>query len=84
MPKYRFRKAYFICRDNQIFSEFEMVTCYKRLEYVSEVRNNQQRALITDSVKMWNTGKPIATLKVEGFYLVHESLFDEILKEYIK
>ncbi|QEM03317.1 hypothetical protein DIU31_007190 [Mucilaginibacter rubeus] len=82
--KYKFRKAYFIAKDNQIFEQFEMVNCYRRKEYVDSVCKSQQRLANDESSQMWNKGKPIPVLKAHGYYLVHESLYEEIIKPFEK
>jgi len=85
MPKrYRFRKVYFICEENQIFADYKFINCYKDLDYVNSVCMANQRMLIEDANKLYNKGQKIRVLKVEGFYLVHESLFQELLKKHSK
>ena len=81
--KYKFRKVYFICEDNKVFAqEFKVVNCYKEEGYCKNVCAGQQRIKM-ENVNMWWAGKEtIPQLTPHGFYLVHESLFDEILKKW--
>ena len=84
--KYRFRKLYFICENNQVINGiYEMVKAYRRKEYADSVRDGQERMAEDELSKYWaKNEKPIRIKKVEGFYLVHESLFDELLKDHSK
>jgi hypothetical protein len=57
------------------FTEF--TNAYKNKEYAES--NLESRT----THMMWeNKNIPLPKRTVEGFYLVHESLFDEILKKY--
>lgn len=78
--RYKFRKVYFVCKDNSVFSDYGFVNCYKSEAHAKEQATFQQRNAIDDSQKLWEKGKPIPEFKAHGFYLVHESLFDELLK----
>ena len=80
MPKYRFRKIYFICEDKLVITpDLLTTTAYKHKDYADTILRQKD----TD-VKMWEVNKPPKKYSVEGFYLVHESLFDELLKDYSK
>jgi hypothetical protein len=57
-----------------------MVNCYRQSENALQVCTNQQRIPITEANKLYNKRKDIPVYKVEGFYLAHKSLFDELLK----
>ena len=83
--KYRFRKVYFICNDNSVFSNYEVVNCYKKKQYVDNIHKQQQQSANAE-LKMWAHPKkePAKRLTVHGFYLVHESLFDELLRDHCK
>jgi hypothetical protein len=85
MPKYRFRKVYFICEKNRIFpNNYEMVSSYRQMANALSVCSHQQRDAIIEAKKDYNKSRDIPLYKVEGFYLVHESLFDELLKKHSK
>jgi len=74
-----------ICIDNQIIGEYEMTNMYKKRAYAESVCQSQQRNEIHQSgMDFRKSNSHIAAFKVHGFYLVHESLFDEILKEHSK
>lgn len=79
--KYRFRKMYFICEDKRVIEPpIEFTTSFRRKEYADTILKDQgERSYLY----LWEKG-PLPVKSVEGFYLVHESLFEEILKEYSK
>jgi len=81
-----FRKVHLICKDNSIFDgdKFEMVNMYRRAEYANKVCAGQQQLAIDNAKMEWNKGNPVPILSMHGFYLVHESLYDEILAPYAK
>ncbi|MDB4921813.1 MAG: hypothetical protein JWQ54_3796 [Mucilaginibacter sp.] len=80
MPKYRFRKMYFICENKQVIQpNIWATTAHQHKDKADDVLANMDK-----SVKMWDVNKPPITHSVEGFYLVHERLFDAILKEHAK
>lgn len=86
MAKHRFRKAYIICINNEIIGEYEVTNLYKSRKYADGICQSKQRTEM-ESVKMeWkkNSNSTPTQYRVHGFYLVHESLFDEILKDYCK
>ena len=73
MRKFRFRKMYFICENKQVIKpELHRVHAFQHKKHADEIL-----AQMDKSVKNWHVGKPPITYSVEGFYLVHESLFDE-------
>ena len=82
--KYNFRKAYFVCKDNSVFSDYTVVNCFKNAPHAHEQEIYHQRTAMEDSEKLWNKNQPVPVYKAHGFYLVHESLFDEILKDHSK
>lgn len=75
---YRFRKMYFICTDNLVIKpDTRMTNAYQFRE--------DAEALIENRIThfMWeDKTKPVPQRKVEAFYLVHESLFNEILASF--
>jgi hypothetical protein len=80
MPKYCFRKMYFICENKRVISpDVQRTNAFQHKEIADAILSQKDT-----SVKMWDVNKPPKVFTVEGFYLVHESLFDEILKEYSK
>lgn len=81
--KYKFRKVYFICEDNKVFAQpYEAIHCFRREEYCKTVCVQQQMLKMDNSKMMWMHDKRIPEMTPHGFYLVHESLFDEILKQW--
>ena len=82
MKSYRFRKMYFICTDKQVISpNTHMTNAYQFLETANKVCEQNQR----HGHKMWeDKTKPAPVDTVEGFYLVPESLFEEMLEKYCK
>ena len=86
MPKqYRFRLIFVICEDNKIVEPYEMVNMYKRRDYAESVCKAKQEFDIAESKKQYRVNdRRVSQRKVHGFYLVNESLFDEILKKHSK
>lgn len=82
--RYQFRKVYVVCEDNQVFGKVSTAVFYRDDSYAVSICSQRQKKAIEDSTMAYNTNKPIPVHKVHGFYLVHESLFDEILKEHGK
>jgi hypothetical protein len=80
MPKYRFRKVYIVCQDNQIFGRVTMNNFYQNEEECKQVAKYKLRQATEDAKYEWAKNKPIPKFATHGFYLVHESLFDELLK----
>lgn len=81
--KYRFRKMFFICYDNRVIAdEYEFTNAYKRKEYVDKIAHVKQEDI--KYPKLWEKDKHKPKVSVEGFYLVHESLFDELLSKHSK
>ena len=71
---------YFICENKRVITpEVHATTTYQYKTVADEVLANKDK-----SVKMWEINNPPKFYSVEGFYLVHESLFEEILKEHSK
>jgi hypothetical protein len=81
MPKkYRFRKMYFVCTDNVLIGKDTWsTTAWQARERAKEKADQQSRTRgmhIVNEIPLEH--------KVHGFYLVHESLFEELLKEWSK
>jgi hypothetical protein len=78
--KYRFRKVYFQCADKKVMEPHHQFTnAYQYKEHA--LKNFEAR----ETHMLWeDKSKPLPKRSVEGFYLVHESLFDEILKKHSK
>ena len=73
MRKFRFRKMYFICENKLVIkAELHRVDAYQHKKHADEIL-----AQMDTSIKIWDAGKPPKTYSVEGFYLLHESLFEE-------
>jgi hypothetical protein len=84
MAKYRFRKMYFVCRDKDkivINPNILMTQAYQSKETAEVVCKQEQRPFLS----LWedNTSPPLVHT-VERFYLVHEKLYEEILKKYME
>lgn len=69
--KFKFRKMYFHCRDGKVIEDnVQMTNAYRE-------RKDAEATLGYDDHKIWmDKTKPVPKRSVEGFYLVHESLFD--------
>lgn len=62
--------------------EFEMTTIFRRREYAEVVAKSKRER---ESHKyLWEKDKRARKVTTEGFYLVHESLFKEILEKFTK
>lgn len=80
MQKYRFRKIYFICENKRVIEpNVHATNAYQHKEHADAILSQRDT-----SVKMWDINKPPRVYSVEGFYLVHESLYEKILKEYCR
>lgn len=80
MAKYCFRKMYFICENKRVIAlNVETTTAHQHKDKALRILAQKDTA-----VKMWDVNKPPRVYTVEGFYLVHESLFDALLKEHSK
>jgi len=79
MAKRKFRKVYLICTDNDVFGGniYEFVNMYRRKEYAEMICKQFQDRAISDSTQQSEKGKPISIYKLHGFFLVHESFFED-------
>jgi hypothetical protein len=67
---------YFICLDKKVIKpEHEMVPAFQHRTYADTLCIQQGGRYIWE-----DKNKPVPVKSVEGFYLVHESLYEEILK----
>jgi hypothetical protein len=80
MAKYCFRRLYFICENKRVIEPNVHATTAH--QYRDKAENTLAQK--DTAVKMWDVNKPPRIYTVEGFYLVHESLFDTLLKEHSK
>lgn len=82
MAKYRFRKMYFVCEDKKVINpNVHMTQAYQYKGTADQVCKERERR----THKEWeDKTNPVPVETVEGFYLVHESLFEEILKKYVE
>lgn len=81
--KRRFRKVYFIAVDNKLYpGDIEFAQAFRLRDIAVKMANHIRRENLLQSEKLWIKKEPIHAYAVEGFYLVHESLFDEILKPF--
>lgn len=78
--KYRFRKVYFQTSDNKVLSDgIQFTKAYRDKKYAQSNLDSR------DFHYMWEDKNiPVPVHRVEGFYLVHESLFNTILKPFAK
>jgi hypothetical protein len=71
---------YFICESKRVVEpNIQTAVAYQAKDYAETILAQRDT-----SVKMWDVNKPPRTYTVEGFYLVHERLFEELLKEHTK
>lgn len=72
---------FFICADSKVIRpDVLMTNAYQYRDQANGLIKNTDRAHF-----MWeDKTMPVPVRKVEGFYLVHESLYDEILKAHDK
>lgn len=61
---------------------FEFTNMYRRREYAMELAKGMIER--ENNNYLWEKDKTPRSVSTEGFYLVHESLFDELLKEHSK
>ena len=62
--------------------EFEMTNVFRRREYALSIAKGQQER--ENTKYLWEKDKTVRKVSTEGFYLVHESLFDELLKDHTR
>jgi len=79
--KFKFRKMYFHCTDGKVIEEnVEMTWAYRKRETAQSTLKTSPTHMMWEDKK-----KPIPKKSVEGFYLVHESLFEkEVSQEKLK
>lgn len=78
--KRKFKKIYIVCEDNKIFgnSNFQVIEIFRIKESAQNVCNRQQETAITKNKYMWaEQNNPIPQYSTHGFYLVHESFFED-------
>ncbi len=64
---------YFICENKQVIAQdVHCTNAYRHRKHAEQIL-----AQMHSPVKVWKEGKPPVTYSVEGFYLLHESLFEE-------
>ncbi|RZJ83792.1 MAG: hypothetical protein EOO20_22155 [Chryseobacterium sp.] len=73
--RFKFRKMYFVCEDGKVIEDnIAMTNAYKDREVAQTVCDSRTQ----QNHKMWDDKtKPFPKHTVEGFYLVHESLFEK-------
>lgn len=71
--KFKFRKMYFHCTDGKVIADnVQMTNAYR------ERKDAEATLVYKESHQMWDDKtKPVPKKTVEGFYLVHESLFEK-------
>lgn len=81
--KYRFRLVFFNCFDNKAIDEqYEMTNTFTRRDYAESIARGQRER--EKNPNMWEKGRRVRKVSTEGFYLVHESLFNELLEKHSK
>ena len=71
---------YFLCRDKKIIEpNIQFTNAYQYKEYADKILIQETRTY----KYLWEN-EPSAVKTIEGFYLVPERLFDEILKDHVK
>lgn len=81
--KYRFRKVYFVCQDKKVFSSSTKVApSFLFKEDAEHVRKIDENELFPYKSSNPHWKSPVFT--IEAFYLVHESLYKELLEEHQK
>ncbi|SDG68030.1 hypothetical protein SAMN05421827_109138 [Pedobacter terrae] len=79
ISKYKFRKMFFICRDKKVIApNVGMTQAYQLRETAEQVCKDRTTHMIWE-----DQSKPIPKESVEGFYLVPEALYNEILKSHV-
>lgn len=82
MPKkYRFRKVYFICIDKQVIKPSDRVETFYKFRADAEAEANNQLSNYRP-YQINNPSYKLPNIGAEGFFLVHESLYEEILKAF--
>lgn len=80
MAKYKFRKMYFVCKNKQVISaNVQSTNAYQSKEHAEVIRQQWQPA---SRMEWMSKDEPLPKYTVEGFYLVPEALYNEILKEH--
>lgn len=81
--KYRFRKVYFVCKDKEVLpANVRTETVFK---WPNDAKAAQESiALDIKSYKLNSPSWKEPRFTVEGFYLVHESLYDEVIEQFQK
>ena len=76
---------YFVCEDKKVISpNVHMTQAYQFKKTADQVCDDRNKAQ-GDVHKLWDDeSKPLPKHTVEGFYLVPEALYDEILKKYVE
>jgi hypothetical protein len=84
MAKHKFRKVYFVCRDNKIMpqSQGSFTSAFSTESHAVEQEQFHNKKELDNAKQMWNEGKQMPVHKAHGFYLVHESLYEKILKQW--
>lgn len=76
---YKVRKMSFICEDGRVIApNVHMTNAYQFREIAETVCKQKQPT----GKYTWQEGKPIPKVTVEDFYLVHASLFNEVLEPF--
>jgi hypothetical protein len=81
--KYRFRKMYFICNDNKVIDpEYQVTNAFQYEDYGKRILEQQGKRDFHYMHEDKSIPLPVKTL--QGFYLVPEQLFEDILKDWTK
>lgn len=80
-PRYKFRKMYFICENKRVISpNVGRTNAYQFKETADSVLESQKRSF----QYLWENSNPTKVNSVEGFYLVPEALYEEVLKKWME
>jgi len=68
---------YFVCKDNQVISpDVGRTNCWQHRKDAETIEKQNTRT----NVFQWEKRTTPPVYKTEGFYLVHESLYEDIIK----
>jgi hypothetical protein len=73
---------YFVCQDRIVIQDKVLMTqAYRKKETADQVGDDRNRSC--ESHRLWDDKtKPLPVHSVEGFYLVPEALYEEVLKKF--
>ena len=76
---------YFICHDKKVISpNVQMTSAYQKKEIAEQVAKERFSSGRTSHMDWEDKSKPVEVVSVEGFYLVPEALYNEVLKKFVE